>query len=103
MAAKSAARRRAPPRNAFLRLRRREVFGRVPFASKIYAAIPARLASPVATLVDAPRAKLLECVLLGFTADGDPDIAGRPRIALNPEHVLLEAARTLDEASSERS
>ena len=72
MAAKSAARRRAPPRNAFLRLRRREVFGQsVPFARKIYAAIPARLASPVATLVDAPRAKLLECVLLGFTADGD--------------------------------
>ena len=71
MAAKSASRRRAPPRNAFLRLRRREVFGRVPFASKFYAAIPARLASPVATLVDAPRAKLLECVLLGFTADGD--------------------------------
>ena len=70
MAAKLASSRRAPPRNAFLRLRQREVSGH-PAKNKIFTAIPARLASPVATLVDAPRAKLLECVLLGFTADGE--------------------------------
>lgn len=70
MAAKLASSRRTPPRNAFLRLRQREVSGH-PAKNKIFTAIPARLASPVATLVDAPRAKLLECVLLGFTADGE--------------------------------
>ena len=71
MAAKPASSRRAPPRNAFLRLRQREVFGRVHSKDKIFTAIPRRLASPITTLVDAPRAKLLECVLLGFTADGE--------------------------------
>ena len=70
MAVKPASSRSAPPRNAFLRLRQREVFGRVRSKSKIFTAIPGRLASKIATLVDS-SGKLLECVLLGFTADGE--------------------------------